>query len=126
MRNRSFAQMKRAKKRGLSNTDLLRMKELAKKESRAAYDDMRKEAVEKEFFMMLTIPLNVLVHDYWPKSAKKKVPEFMKEVLSLYDSFQNGTVSFEELAAVLKEYAGMDVVDADWSNVKDGRAYVER
>lgn len=114
MRNRSFAQMQQAKKRGLSNTDLLRMKELAKKESRAAYDDMRKEAVEKAFFMMLTIPLNVLVHDYWPKSAKKKVPEFMKEVLSLYDSFQNGTVSFEELVAVLKEYAGMDVVDVDW------------
>ena len=97
MRNRSFAQMQQAKKKAY-----------------AAYEDMRKEAVEKAFFMMLTIPLNVLVHDYWPKSAKKKAPEFMKEVLSLYDSFQNGTVSFEELAAVLKEYAGMDVVDVTW------------
>ena len=49
------------------------MKEVAKKEAKK----MESDAVEKAFLYMLAIPLNVLVNDYWSKTAKKKVPKFI-------------------------------------------------
>lgn len=37
-----------------------------------------KKTAETILMMMLIIPANVLIADYWQKSAKKRIPEFMK------------------------------------------------
>lgn len=34
----------------------------------------------------LAIPLNVLVNDYWEKSARKRIPKFIEDVISLYEA----------------------------------------
>lgn len=61
-------QMQMAKKRGMNNVDLLRMREIAKQEAKK----MELEATEKAFLYMMAIPLNVLASDYWSKTAKKQ------------------------------------------------------
>ena len=109
MNNKMRNQMHKAKKAGISNVDLMRMKEVAKKEA----DRMETEAVEKAFLFMLAIPLNVLVHDYWSKTAKKKAPKFIEDVMSLYASVQDGAVSTQELADLLYDMAGVKI-EADW------------
>lgn len=109
MNNRMKNQINKARKAGISNVDLMRMKEVAKKEAKK----METDAVEKAFLYMLAIPLNVLVHDYWSKTAKKKAPKFIEDVISLYESVQAGVVTDEELAELLNELAGVNV-EAEW------------
>lgn len=70
-------------------------------------------ALEKAFLYMLAIPLNVLVNDYWSKSAKKKAPKFIDDVINLYEAVQNGNVSSEELADLLEDMAGVKIT-AEW------------
>lgn len=107
--NKIKSQIKRARKAGMSNLDLLRIKETAKK----AADRLENEATEKAFLYMLAIPLNVLVHDYWSKTAKKKAPKFIDDVISLFESVQEGVVTDKELADLLKDMADVSI-DAEW------------
>jgi hypothetical protein len=96
-------------KSGVDNMTIARVKEIAKREA----DRVESESIDKAFIYMLAIPLNVLVNDYWSKSAKKRAPKFIKDVLSLYESVQEGYVTNEELTSLLEEYAGVKVT-AEW------------
>ena len=107
--NKMHKQMQRAKKSGLTSADLLRMKMIAEKKSK----EMEQEATERAFLYMLAIPLNVLVNDYWSKTAKKKAPKFIEDVMSLYDSVAEGVVTEKELAKLLYDYSGVKI-SADW------------
>ncbi len=102
-------QMQIAKKKGMSNVDLLRMREIAKKEA----EKMEIEATERAFLYMLAIPLNILFHDYWQKSAKKRAPKFIEEVTKYYLAVQEGVVTDQELADLLFDLAGVKI-EADW------------
>ena len=101
--------IKNAKNKGLSNTDIYRMLQASKK----TIDQARDEATEEAFLFMLAFPLNVLVNDYWSKSAKKRAPKFIEEVISLYHSVQEGVVTKEQLADLLYDLAGVKI-EADW------------
>ena len=103
--------MKKAKKQGLTPADVWRMREIA----RVQATKMEAEAKEKAFLYMLAIPLNVLFNDYWAKSAKKKAPKFIEEVIKLYEAVQEGQVTEKELATLLDELAGVKI-DAEWLN----------
>ena len=106
-------QQKKAKKLGLSNIDLLMIKETAKKQSKS----MEKEAIDRAFLYMLAIPLNVLFNDYWQKSAKKRAPKFIEDVMGLYEAVEKGVVSEKQLADLLYELAGIKI-EVDWINVE--------
>lgn len=109
MNNKVKQQMKKAKRVGMTPLEVLRMREIARKEAQK----METEATEKAFLYMLAIPLQVLAFDYWPKSAKKRMPKFIEDVISLYESVQMGIVTDEELAADLYEYSGVEI-NAEW------------
>ena len=70
------------------------------------------KANEKAFLYMLAIPLNVLV-DQWGDEAKEKAPEFIEEVIGLYEAVQDGVVSDDQLAELLDDMAGVKI-EADW------------
>jgi hypothetical protein len=81
-------------------------------------DDIRKEAVkkatEKAFVLMLALPLEVLrSEEYWIKSAKKKLPKFMADVLMMYHAFEEGVITMEELEADLFEYGEIQCVSRE-------------
>ena len=113
------ARMQKAKRAGVTPLDMARMHEIARKEARK----IETEYLEKAFLFMLAIPLNVLVNDYWPKSARQKAPKFIEDVASLFESVQNGTVSEQELADLLNEMAGVNIT-AEWMKTKEGRKNV--
>lgn len=116
-KNRMFNQMKMAKKSGLTNVDLARMRDAARKEAMK----VENEIFEKSFLYMLAIPLNVLVNDYWSKTAKRRAPKFIEDVLSLYESVRDGYVTEEELAALLEEYAKVTVNKAWLEKIRNGK-----
>ena len=106
-------QMNKARKAGLTETDLLMVREMSKK----AAAKVEKEATERAFLYMLAIPLNVLANDYWPKTAKRRTHKYIKDVLNLYAAVQEGIVSEQELADFLDEMAGIRV-QAAWMTAK--------
>ena len=112
--NKIRKQNLRGKKAGLSAIDMCMIRECAKKQA----EKMENSATDNAFLYMLAIPLNVLVNDYWSKSAKKRAPKFIEDVMSLYDAVQNGVVSDKQLADLLDELAGVKI-DADWMKGND-------
>lgn len=103
--NKIRKQNLRGKKAGLSAIDMCMIRECAKKQA----EKMENSATDNAFLYMLAIPLNVLVNDYWSKSARKRAPKFINDVMSLYEAVQDGTVSKKELSDLLKDMAGIDV-----------------
>ena len=102
----------KAKQIGLSNVDIFKIQQTAKK----AADKTKEESIEKAFLYMLAIPLNVLVTDeYWGDESKEKAPAFIEEVMGLYEAVQDGYVSDDQLSDLLMEMAGVEI-NADWLN----------
>lgn len=102
-------QIQRMGKMGMNKSQMAMILESGKKRAK----ELEKAATEKAFLYMLAIPLNVLVNDYWEKSAKKRIPKFIEDVISLYEAVQQGVVSDEQLAELLYEYSGVKI-EAEW------------
>lgn len=101
--------IKRGKKQGFTNLEMARIRQVADEAGKRA----ELIAKEKAFIYMLAIPINILVHDYWSKSAKKKIPEFIDKTMSLFDSIDKGIVTDEELIDLIKEYTGT-TIEVEW------------
>ena len=83
------------------------------------YDRARKMIHEKSdqiaediLKMMIVIPTNVLINDYWQKTAKKRIPQFVEDCMSLYQSWSDGAVSMEEMQKLTEEYSGIKLIDS--------------
>lgn len=59
--------------------------------------DMVRRAVDVSIGMMIAIPLNILGREYWEKTADKRLPKFMDECMSMYESIEAGTLTLSEL-----------------------------
>lgn len=108
-------QIKKAKNSGMSMIELARIKEVAKRETAK----MEQVAMEKAFVLMLGIPLVLLKEDYWQKSFNKKGKKFINDCASLFDSIQEGIVTYEELVEQISE-CGIDI-ETEWLNVREDK-----
>lgn len=91
--------------KGLNAAERTQIKEMARQ--------IEQESIDKAFLCMLAIPLVILENDYWQKTASKKIPKFIEDVMSLYESVSLGNVTYEELAEDLKNSTGIEL-DAEW------------
>lgn len=69
--------------------------------------DTMEEAVNQAMVLMLTLPLKVLITDYWTKTAYKRGQEFTQKVLDLYHRWELGEISMDDLKNDLWEYGGI-------------------
>lgn len=69
--------------------------------------DATEEAINQAMVLLLTLPLEILITDYWPKTAYKRSQEFTEKVLALYHRWENGEVSMDDLRTDLWEYGGV-------------------
>lgn len=65
------------------------------------------EAVDTAMVLLLTLPLEVLMDHYWPKSYAKRLPGFVNHVLDYYGKWENGELDMEEMKKDLWEYGGV-------------------
>lgn len=107
-------QMAIGRKNGMTPKQVLAMRAISKIQA----DKTEDEITVRAFLAQLAIPLNILVHEHWPKSAKKKAPKFIDDVLSLQDSWIRGVVTDEELEDLLFEYTGLRMVNLIDGGVK--------
>lgn len=92
------------------------------KERHKAYEEASKIAGKKSvdiaWQLMLAILCEVLTGDgYWPKQQKKRLPKFVDDRLSLYDSYNAGVLTLAKLREDLWKWGGVKL-EADES-VKD-------
>ena len=106
MKKKTFQRMRRG---GFSDSQRAFMYLTARQASK----EMEQIATERAFLYMLAIPLNILVED--GVITHDNAEDYIHDVASLFMSVQDGIVSDQELADLLKEYAGIEVT-ADWMN----------
>lgn len=112
------SQIQRAKKAGLSNVEFARIQENARKTAERVTQEMEQRAVEKAMLLFLKVGCEILAHDYWEKSAKKRIPEFCSKFFGLLDAYMNDVVDYGQIMEDLKETTGYDF-DSEWiKNVK--------
>lgn len=73
--------------------------------------DAAKKAADKAFFLMLGLPLMVL-HDKWG-FGKVRGERFIEQVLDLYDSFEKGYLSLDDIHDCLLEEGGIKLVTGE-------------
>lgn len=119
------AELRRAQRESKSSTKTYNMTatQLQALEKRM-YDEAYKRAREdilsridrlgdEIFKMMLVIPTNLLIEDYWKKSAKKRIPKFVEDCLSLYDAWICGVVDMDQMVKLTEDYSGIKMVEKD-------------
>ena len=74
-------------------------------------DELKYETVQRAVdvtrALMVAVPANILANCYWEKTAKKRMPTFLSECESLYESIEAGTISINELIQDTMELAGL-------------------
>lgn len=88
--------------------------------------DKNDDLAEQILQMMLVIPTNVLIADYWPKSAKQRIPEFVESCMSLYQAWERGVVTMTEMQELTEEYAGIKLIGRGTATDKAMKERVER
>ena len=101
--------MNRAERRRAGKKDKVVTYNLTQEQINQIKQEARDEAVGVALTLMLSLPLKVLKDKYWVKSAKRRLPKFLDNVLSLYDSWNKGSLTIEELREDLWEYGGIKI-----------------
>lgn len=87
------------------------VKEQIEKELKRVKQEATDDAVNTAMVLLLTLPLEVLMDHYWPKSYAKRIPEFTNYVLEYYEKWQNGELDMDKLKENLWEYGGVKLVE---------------
>lgn len=109
MGKRIHQQMVKARKHGMTPTDVLRMREITKQE----VQKMEAQALEKGFISAMTVIFNPLIEYYWKKSAKKRIPVLAEDAVDLWKALEVGVVDYEDCVAYLEEQTGM-TFNSEW------------
>ena len=96
LRRQKKLEAKKDKIYHLTQSQIDKIKEDAKK-------DAMPDAVDVSFGLMLAVPTNVLARCYWEKSAPKRIPQFLDECLSVYESINAGSLKITDLIEDVEE-----------------------
>ncbi|WP_287643500.1 hypothetical protein [Bacteroides sp.] len=101
-------QKARTKTYNLTETQLqVYVRQAIERELKNSHEEAMNESTNTAMILLLTLPLEVLMDHYWPKSYAKKIPEFTSYVLEYYERWQNGELDMDELKEDLWTYGGV-------------------
>lgn len=89
------------------------VKEGVQKELKNLKQEATDDAVNTAMVLLLTLPLEVLMHHFWPKSYEKRLPQFMELVLEYYSKWQNGELDMDKMKEDLWEYGGIRLEEGE-------------
>ena len=69
--------------------------------------EVYEETVNTVLALVLTLPLEVLMDHYWPKSYRERLPGFVDKVLEYYGRWEDGELDMDKLKEDLWEYGGI-------------------
>lgn len=91
----------------------LMIKERLEKEWTRLKQTIADDTSNEVLSVLFTLPMEVLMDDFWPKTYDKKIPKFTEKLLKKYDEYQNGKVDVEALKEKLWTYAGVKLIVED-------------
>lgn len=72
-----------------------------------AKEEATSEAINQAIALLLTLPLEVLMDHYWPKSYAKRLPGFVDKVIEYYEMWQDGKLDMDKMKEDLLKYGGV-------------------
>ena len=72
-----------------------------------AKEEATSEAINQAIALLLTLPLEVLMDNYWPKSYEKRLPGFVDKVIEYYEMWQDGKLDMDKMKEDLWQYGGV-------------------
>lgn len=78
-----------------------------------AFTQSANDAINQAMILLLTLPLEVLMDHYWPKSYAKRIPEFTEHVLEYYEKWQNDELDMDKLKEDLWVYGGVRLEEVE-------------
>lgn len=72
-----------------------------------AKEEATSEAINQAIALLLTLPLEVLMDHYWPKSYAKRLPGFVDKVIEYYEMWQDGKLDMNKMKEDLWQYGGV-------------------
>lgn len=100
---------KRKKHYHAPNTSKMVSQAMKKRE----FDKQEAVGIEKGFIVAMSVVFNILIEDYWSKTASKKIPDLAEQSLGLLDAIQSGVVDVEDCIAYVEKCTGMRF-NAEW------------
>lgn len=103
------AERRRQQRKALKKTKAYVMKQ---EQIEAIKDTTTEKAVDTAFKLMLCIPV-MAIHDYYPKLMRREVDGKSREetmadiILEIYDSYNKGYITLDDLEKCLYEETGM-------------------
>lgn len=89
------------------------VRESVKAEIEKTKKEATEDAVRTAMTLMFTLPLEVLMKYYWPKSYAKRLPEFVNHILEYYEKWENGEIDIEDLREDLWIYGGIRIEETE-------------
>lgn len=105
--NRAQRRQKNKEVMKYPNMPQQQIQRIVKSEMKKEMADMQKEMLAEAMSILLTIPMEVLMDHFWPKSYRTKIPKFTSLVIEYFDKLQNGELDIEEMKKDLWEYGGV-------------------
>ena len=96
----------------MTEEEIMKIRKQEDDRARKMIHEKSDQIAEDILKMMIVIPTNVLINDYWQKTAKKRIPQFVDDCMSLYQSWSEGTVSMEEMQKLTEEYSGIKLIES--------------
>lgn len=76
-------------------------------EIRKVKEEATNDAINTAMILLLTLPMEVLMDHYWPKSYAKKIPGFAEHILEYYEKWQNDELDMDKMKEDLWVYGGI-------------------
>lgn len=110
LRRKKREQEKKTKTLVMTADELQKIRQQEFDRAKKLLMDRNDELTQEIWFMLLAIPTNVLIADYWPRTARQKIPEFLDKCMDLYHAWEQGTVDMTQMQELTEEYAGVKLV----------------
>lgn len=69
--------------------------------------EIYEQTVNTTLALLLGLPMKVLIDDYWKKSYRQRLPEFIDKILKYYEAWQDEELDISELNKELWDIAGI-------------------
>lgn len=83
------------------------IQELVGKKLKESKKEIYEQTVNTTLALLLGLPMKVLMDDYWKKTYKKRLPEFIDKLLAYYEMWQDDKIDISELNNELWDIAGI-------------------
>lgn len=87
--------------------------EAVEREMAKEREEITRKAEHKATAIMFTVPMEVLVDHFWPKSYPRQIPKFANLLAEYYEKLQEGELNLKDMVDDLWTYAGIKLATED-------------